>query len=1151
MFSIIQGDIFVQQAQAIALPSDQSMQDSPGLRQQAYDLLGRHNIQQPCNNYLLKQKPGSIQCSQAITLPINHKDFKYIIHCIVPKYDGKQQLQSLNQLRQLFHNIFKEIYDNKIKSILIPTLGCGNAGFTPDESFMVLKEIIQKCRDKIKDVHIKLVLYEASLLDFASDYFQDLFQTQTLEQKSLFNNSSQQKNQNAINQQQNQQQKINFVEIDDFQNVQIPNHQNYPQFNNQNQPLKNYKSNNINQNVPKDQEIRYYNNDLLQKPINQLPIASNQNKNNNYQKEYQQNLPSNNQKVISNQNQPINLNSSQPPQIVQAQQSQYQQPLYKSVPLQQQSKMFISLYIDIFDENQEQIQNRIDLLKFLMEVCQDVYHLHQKLLKNEKNLEQINKQFNYKLSYKVSENLKEIHPFCPPEMLESQYVSSTHDSFAIGVLFKMILNNKFQNQKDQQFTEFQLKADIQISDTTSDRLEIIQLFHFLSQQEEQLSNTEEHFKIEKEMKQFYIQPNIMQRIQEQKKKMLGLATKKNNFDSQLLLGSLQKPIENKGENLNQDLKQKSTENYFNKIQYTDQQFQQKIEKLDNLHQRINKDQDDSFQELNLNSPQQFQQNGIQNDRQLVQQQPKLPKIDCVAIPVNKYNFKQSLPPFIKLGSLNTVLEDIVNLAQNDKEHFLQSVRTNVPALDCNYVLLVFCPNQDKTVGRQIQLANCFRDILLYSLKCLKLYTCCLCLDDIYNNLIEDQTDLPKDTPIKSFQEAINKYPDNLNWNEIYFNNKNWIVVSKDPLKFKLHGISVSIYKQDITEIKGIDAIVNAANNLLMKGGGVCGSIFRAAGEYQLEQEINQYFQQLGRNQIENSEVVVTNSYNLMSFQGPKYIFHAASPIYNQQEPQKSVDQLYKCIINVLQKCQEMKLSSIAIPMISSGIFGFPLFKCAEVFYQAILNFNFQTPMSIHIVDVLVEKVEIFQIIFKGEKLREIIQSKLESAPPTDCLVGPIDLKSYNSGVVKMLIELAGPSFKNELEYKIKYYQTKDDIQYGQSILIQGYKLKFNNIYQVLLISTPQNLTGNKSCLLYQVFLKILVETFLKRRFSSITILIYGILQQCLTNEEELKTYDGTKAIKIFLEAIQDFQLKYNQECGKIAILSNVPQFCTDCELIFK
>lgn len=71
--------------------------------------------------------------------------------------------------------------------------------------------------------------------------------------------------------------------------------------------------------------------------------------------------------------------------------------------------------------------------------------------------------------------------------------------------------------------------------------------------------------------------------------------------------------------------------------------------------------------------------------------------------------------------------------------------------------------------------------------------------------------------------------------------------------------------------------------------------------------------------------------------------------------------------------------------------------------------------------MLDEKIEIFKIIFKGEKLREIIHSKLECAPPTDCLVGPIDLKVHNSGVVKKIIELAGPSFKNDLELKIKKY----------------------------------------------------------------------------------------------------------------------------------
>lgn len=67
-------------------------------------------------------------------------------------------------------------------------------------------------------------------------------------------------------------------------------------------------------------------------------------------------------------------------------------------------------------------------------------------------------------------------------------------------------------------------------------------------------------------------------------------------------------------------------------------------------------------------------------------------------------------------------------------------------------------------NQQIVLETCnihYKLRLLYSLKCLKLYTCFLCLDDIYNKLIVDQTDLPADTPIKAFHEAINKYPDPL------------------------------------------------------------------------------------------------------------------------------------------------------------------------------------------------------------------------------------------------------------------------------------------------------------------------------------------------------------------------------------------------------
>ncbi|CAD8135725.1 unnamed protein product [Paramecium pentaurelia] len=1147
MFSIIQGNIFHYKAQAIAIPSDRDLQLSPGLRQLAYDYFGFQNIQQPCDAYLQKQKSGFIYYSQAITIPINHKDFKQIIHCILPKYDQKSPNQSISLLRKQFENIFKQIYEYQIKSILIPVLGCGSAEYSIDESLMNFGDAFQMYRDKIINVQIKLVVFDKEEFLFAKDFLQHLLQPDILKQETQQLNQIQQKV--DISHPQKIQQKMIFEEFNDDNENDYKNH-----IMNQNYQKINQKSNNINDKVKMELEEINQNDQFQQFQVNnQLPLKDYHKRKQLNQQESQNNMSPQIQQTTSTHNQSNTIVSNQPIQLNQINQIQNQQPILQDFPPKQENKILITLYVEIPDSTLEIIQNQMDLIKFMLEVCQDLNKLHQKLLQNDKNLECTNKSFQYKLYYKLSKNLKELQPFCPIEMKDSQYVSETHDSYAIGILFKSMIDTKFKNVKDQQMIEIQQFLEKQTSDTTSERSQINQIFDYLLSLSQNEELNENYFQTQIKMKSCYNNSTLL-KIQNLKKQMMEITTK-NIIDQKLQQNFFQETYVKKGEELFQELNINKKDSFQHINEKIDNQYQQIYEKTENLSQNNNQQQDDQFQELNLKSnfknQNQFQQNRSLNNSEFKLKESKFTKIDCVAIPVDKYKFKQSLPFFIKLESLDNVLEDIVNLAQNDKEHFLQSVKTNVPTFGCNYVLLVFGPSQNTTIGRQIQLANCFRDIFLYTLKCLKLSTCCLCLDDIYNNLIVDQTDLPTDTLNIAFDEAINKYPEQLSYNQIKFNNKIWIVIKKDPLKFKLLKTSVSIYKQDITEIKGVDVIVNAANNQLIKGGGVCGSIFRAAGERYLENEIQQKFFEIGRNSIDTSEVLVTKSYDLEQEQGPKYIFHAVGPVYNLQEPQKSADQLSKCLFNILQKCQEYGISSIAIPIMSAGIYGFPIFQCAEVFHSTLLNFNFQKPLSIHIVDVLDEKIEIFQIIFKGEKLREIIHSKLEFAPPTDCLVGPIDLKFHNSGVVKKIIELAGPSFKNELELKIKNYQMKDDIQFGQSFLIQGYKLKFNNIYQVLLISPPLNLTLNKSCLLYQVFQKILVETFQNKKFSSITILIYGILQQCLTNEEDLKTYDGTKAINIFLQVIQDYQQKFNQRCGKITILSNVAQFCSECELIFK
>ncbi|CAK75323.1 unnamed protein product (macronuclear) [Paramecium tetraurelia] len=848
--------------------------------------------------------------------------------------------------------------------------------------------------------------------------------------------------------------------------------------------------------VQEGSEIAQYRRDYNSKKQNQQNQG-------NYQAENSHNQETLNQKIRQH-----NQNPNEFQQVGTFNQSN-QSIILKSSPVIQSNKSFFSLIIYI----DELILEQKDLIKFMLQVCCDLNQLHYKLLQDQEILEQSNQVFNYKLSYKYSMIPKELFPFCPPEMLENQQISETNDSYSLGIIFKRVLEiiNYKSNQEDQQnMIQIQTLLDKLISQTTQRPL-IDDIFSFLLSLQLNEQFIEKWTQDQKNINYFYRKRGIWQKIKDFKNQIMMKASFLNN--------------------------QGSGNQQYSLIQI-DNKPQDQIQLLNHQESTL-------FTKL--------QQNEFNLDCEYAQREQnyKFCQIDCVVISVDKYQFKQNLPSFIKFDSkLDYVLDKIITLAQNEKEHYLQSIRQYVPIFGCNLVLLVFCPNQDQTNGRQNQLVNCLRDILLYNLKYQKITTFCLCLDDICKQLSANQNDLSMDLLAKAFDEACAKIPDPVIWNEIQFNNQKWIVVKKTPMKIKILEQSIIIHNQDITQIKGVDAIVNVADPNLKNRGGICGAVFRAAGENLLEEEINMLFNKLGRKQPETSEVIVTKSYRLGQENGPKYIIHAVGPKYNPQDPQKSKEQLNTCIVNILQKCQEYKITSVAIPPISEKNFDFPKQICAQIFHAALLQFQFQNPMSIHIIDVRDKVVDIFKIIFKGEKLRETIHSKLDFAPPTDCLVCPINIQNYNSEALKRIIELAGPSFQNELEEQIKTKQNQSNLKNCQSFLIQGHKMKFNNIYQVLLISKPLNII-DKQTLLYQVYFSILVETFLKNNITSITILLYSILQQCLTSQEDFIKYCGKQAINILLKAIQDFEEKYQQECGKITILSNAAQFCSECELIFK
>ncbi len=146
----------------------------------------------------------------------------------------------------------------------------------------------------------------------------------------------------------------------------------------------------------------------------------------------------------------------------------------------------------------------------------------------------------------------------------------------------------------------------------------------------------------------------------------------------------------------------------------------------------------------------------------------------------------------------------------------------------------------------------------------------------------------------------------------------------------------TIVRQDITKMK-VHAIVNTANTELQMGGGVCGAIFKAAGKSELQAACDKLAP------IKTGDAVITPGFRLSA----KHIIHAAGPVYRGGKSSEE-EQLRLCYINSLKRAVENKCKSIAFPLISSGIYGYPKDEALRVATGAIQEFLIDHELEVYL-----------------------------------------------------------------------------------------------------------------------------------------------------------------------------------------------------------
>lgn len=171
---------------------------------------------------------------------------------------------------------------------------------------------------------------------------------------------------------------------------------------------------------------------------------------------------------------------------------------------------------------------------------------------------------------------------------------------------------------------------------------------------------------------------------------------------------------------------------------------------------------------------------------------------------------------------------------------------------------------------------------------------------------------------------------------------------------KTHLHKIKLLKGDITTIHA-DCIVNAANTLLLGGGGVDGAIHRAGGPAILE-DCRKIIARQGGCKV--GEAVITTAGNLPC----KFVIHTVGPVWNGGQ-QHEKEKLAGCYRNSLKLAVDNNCSTIAFPNISTGVYKFPKEEAARIAVETILEILLNAPTIEQVIIVCFDD-ENFNFIYK-------------------------------------------------------------------------------------------------------------------------------------------------------------------------------------------